>query len=72
MPATETPTTTPRASVTGPPELPGCMPPLTCTWLSKPEASRRSEDTDDSLTVMFLPSSSAEREAENVDLLRLK
>ncbi len=56
MMATDTPMTTPRASVTGPPELPGLMPPLTCTWFNVPESSRRSDDTDDSLTVMFLPS----------------
>ena len=60
-----------RCPTTGPPELPGCMPPLTSIFSSSPEVSfvRRAGNgggTDGDLLAKFV----AEREAQNVNLLR--
>src|SRR6266851_1751083 len=46
--ATETPTTSPLALTTGPPELPGSMPPLICTRSSVPNLSFFKLETEDS------------------------
>ena len=53
---TATPTTRPLTSTTGPPELPGFIPPLTWTRCKAPALSRRRLETDEVLTVIALPS----------------
>src|SRR5258707_878005 len=52
---TATPTTLPNESTTGPPEFPGCMPPLTCTLVKAPLSSFRKLETEDVLTVISFP-----------------
>ena len=56
MPDTATPRTLPAASRTGPPELPGFMPPLTWMLSSVFIGVLRKLEIDDSLIVMFRPS----------------
>ena len=53
---TATPTTCPFMETTGPPELPGFIPPLTCTRCKTPALLRLRLETDDVLTVIALPS----------------
>jgi hypothetical protein len=55
MPATATPSTSPLALTTGPPELPGLMPPLTWMRSSRPSGSLRMLLTVVLLIVMSLP-----------------
>ncbi len=52
MRATETPTSRPLASTTGPPELPGLMSPSICTTLVSPRSSSRMLETVPLPTVM--------------------